>query len=145
MSTGGHSAVDPKKQFRGPLDVLSYLPRGLAIAFLAPLPWQWFDAGGRVGILRPFAAIEMVLIYLLLGGVLLSLPELHKHLGVHTAVLLSFVLLVAIPMSLTVANLGTLFRLRLQFLLPLWVVVALLDIVGGYRRGITWVRHRIAR
>ena len=44
-----------------------------------------------------------------------------------------------VMMSLVVANVGTLFRLRLFFLLPLLVIIAAADpLLGVYRRLFRW-------
>jgi hypothetical protein len=113
--------------------VIEYLPRGLSVAILTPFPSQWFDVGGRTRAFRVFTAIEAVLIYFLVGGFLLRIAEVRR-LGTQPAAVLLFVLLSAIPMCLIVANLGTLFRLRLQFLLPLVMLLCGVDIWSGYRQ-----------
>ena len=142
VSTGGYSMMDAEVRIRSFSRILAYLPRGLSVAFLAPFPSQWFDLAGSTRWIRGLAAIEMVLIYLLLigfGGRVCQLLMDHRGLefrrffSMPVAVILLFVVLVAVPMSLTVANVGTLFRLRLQFLLPLWILACLVDTPEAYR------------
>lgn len=133
LSTGGHSLMDPHVRFRRFSEVIEYLPRGLCIAILAPFPWQWFDVSGRTRIFRAVTAVEAVVVYFLVVGFLLRMVDVRR-LGMQSAAVLLFVLLSAIPMGMIVANLGTLFRLRLQFLLPLVMLLCGVDIWRGYRQ-----------
>ena len=145
--TGGHSLIDPDVTIPSLFKLVAYLPRSLSIAVLAPFPWQWFDVGGRTRAFRAFTAVEALLVYFLLAGVLGSVWKAYRHLGIQaagrevrrslgiqTVAIWCFIVFIAVPMSLTVANLGTLFRLRLQFVLPLAVLACLVDIPGLYRR-----------
>ena len=134
ISSGGYSLIDPDILFDNPLEALAYLPRGLSIALLSPFPRQWFDTGGRTGVFRIGSMVEVLLIYLLVFAFFGRMREARKYLGIRTGVVLVFVALTAIPMSLTVANLGTLFRLRLQFLIPLLLLMCVVDVLGFYRR-----------
>ena len=71
---------------------------------------------------------------LLLLAFLWRIREARHYLGMRTGVVWLFVILTAVPMSLTVANVGTLFRLRLQFLIPLLLLMCVVDIPEFYRR-----------
>ena len=137
VSSGGYSLVDSEVSFDNPVMELVYLPRGLSLALLSPFPWQWFDTGGRTRVFRIGSMVEVGLIYLLLLAFLLRIREARKYVGIRTGIVLVFVALTAIPMSLTVANLGTLFRLRLQFLIPLLLLMCVVDVLGFYRRLLT--------
>ena len=134
VSTGGHSVIDSDRTVEGGLDALSYLPRALSLALLGPFPWQWFDTKGRTGVFRSFAAFESVLVYLLIIGAALRVRDLRRAWDPRAAPVLLFVILVAIPMAIVVANLGTLFRLRLQYLLPFVLLLCLADLPDVYRR-----------
>jgi len=140
ISTGGHSLVDPTVAFSNLWNVLAYLPRGLAVAFLAPFPWQWFDNEGATGIFRSFSAIEVILVYLLLPAVIASCWTFLRRHWEEGWFLFIFVALTASLLALTVANLGTLFRLRLQFLLPLLIMVGIGGLPGPYRRLLGFLR-----
>jgi len=142
VSTGGYSLMDAWAQISSPRKLLTYLPRALAIGFLAPFPWQWFDLAGSTGIMRLFAGLEMVLIYLLMPAMLIGMLRLVKRRDAGGLFIAAFILLAATSMSLVVANLGSLFRLRLQFLLPLLIVAAhgeplrtLIRLVSFFRGG----------
>jgi len=133
VSSGGHSLVDPRARISSLQELLRYLPRALAIGLLAPFPWQWGKTSGGMGVMRAFASLEMLLWYLLIPAILAGILKLFKQRGVAGLFLLSFILLTAASVSLVVANLGTLFRLRLLFLLPLLVVAGGGDPVGFYK------------
>jgi len=144
ITTGGYSLVDPKVKLSQPTEVFTYLPRGMSLALFAPFPWQWLDSGGRTKHLRIFAAAEMLLIYVFLAGAIFCVPRYRRCLEIPAFGLLLFILLMMVLMGLTVANLGTLFRLRLQFLLPLLLLGCLVGVPDVYRRGAgqlrQWVR-----
>lgn len=150
VSTGGHSLMDPEADISTMSLSVRYVPRALAIALLAPFPSQWFDAAGSTGRMRGLSSMDMVLLYLLLPGMAVGVWR-SLWAGPRRLYLVLFVLITAVAMTFVVANLGTLFRLRLQFLLPLLIIAAAGDPLGGYRRLLTaasrWrvhahVRHR---
>lgn len=118
------SVVDQDVKLNTLWDVVAYLPRGLSVLLLAPFPSQWFEGNGRIGILRSFVAVEMVPLYALWCLMAFQLRRWRRFPPLPAAVLACFVFFIAVPMSLTVANAGTLFRLRLQFLLPMIVLMA---------------------
>jgi tetratricopeptide (TPR) repeat protein len=119
---GGYSLMDVWAKISTPKDLITYLPRALLIGFLAPFPSQWLDTQGSTGIMRTLASADMVLIYLLLPFIGLGGWRLVRRPRLEGLVVLAFILLTATAMSLVVANLGSLYRLRLQFVLPLLVV-----------------------
>lgn len=123
VSTGGRSVIDAQVNVSGLKQLLAYVPRALTIGFLAPFPWQWFDRQGGAGGMRALAGIEMVLVYLLVPAMVMGLWRLVKEGQTGGWFLITVLLLAVISLSIVVANVGALFRLRLQFLLP-WLVVA---------------------
>jgi len=131
LSSGGRTLMDTKVKVSTPPQLLAYLPKAIAIGFLAPFPWQWFDTAGSTGFMRVFAGVEMFLVYGLLPGMLVGLWRLIKRRTVESLMVPVFILCTAIPMALVVANMGILFRLRLHFLLPLLLVAS-----GGLPLGI---------
>lgn len=133
VSTGGHSLMDPEVRFPTAWHVVQYLPKSLSLALLAPFPWQWFDTEGQTRGLRTWTALEALLMYVLLAGLLFRMPKMRSHLNIDMLTLLLFILVSAVPLSLVVANLGTLFRLRLQYVLPLIILLCGLDVWGRFR------------
>jgi hypothetical protein len=74
--------------------------------------------------MRTLAGLEMLLVYLLIPWLLRGLREVLRARQPAGLMLLAFIGLTAVPISLVVANVGTLFRLRLLFLLPLLIIAA---------------------
>lgn len=142
IEKGGNSLVDPHARIGTLPDMLRYLPRALLIGFFAPFPSQWFDAGGSTGSMRLLAAGEMCLLYVLMPAILMGMWSALTHRHPAQRLVLGFVLSMAIPLSLTVANLGTLFRLRLTYLLPLWVLAGAGSPWEPYRRMFRWLSRR---
>ncbi len=65
--------------------------------------------------------------YLLLPALLVGIWRMLKAPSTARLFLLLFIIGTAVPLSVVLANLGTLFRLRLLFFLPLLTVVAVGD------------------
>lgn len=121
---GGIAHLDPEVRFAGPADVVGYAPRALALAFLAPFPWQWFEPSGETGTFKMLSGAEMMLLYALLPLMAVAAWKLLRGGCEEGWLLLSFVALSAVGLGLATTNVGILFRLRLQFLLPMLVAVA---------------------
>ena len=133
--TGGHSLMDATATIRDPKALIRYLPRALVIGVLAPFPAQWFDTTGSTGSMRTWAGLEMILWYvLLLPSVLVGIPRAIAKRRPEAWLVLGFSLVTLVAISLVVANVGTLFRLRLLFLLPFLIITAASDPLGWYRR-----------
>jgi hypothetical protein len=120
----------------GVADLVRAIPQGLAYALWAPFPWQWFAGSGETGAFRQVAGMEVLLLLCLtpwlLRGVIRGLRSRRDS----AWLLIAYAGLVAALMGITVTNIGILFRLRLQFLLPLLVIV------GAYGVADTaWVRR----
>jgi len=143
VASGGYSLMDAWVRIFNFGSLVAYLPRALVVGLFAPFPWQWFDAKGSTGIMRTWASVEMLLIYLLIPALIVGVRTIVKQRRVEGIFLLTAILLIAVSMSLVVANLGTLFRLRLQFLLPLLLVIAVGDPVGIYRDVLRWCKRNL--
>ncbi len=144
VSSGGYSLMDRWAKVSTFVLMIAYLPRALAIGLLAPFPRQWFDTKGSTGVMRTWSGVEMIMIYLLLPGILYGMCRVMMSRRAEGFLLLAFVVLLAVPVSLVVANLGTLFRLRLLFVLPLLLVAAdgLADLGMRIQRMGGWVLAR---
>jgi len=148
--TGGHSLLDPWATISSTGKLLAYVPRALSIGLLAPFPWQWAETKGSTGIMRAVASLDMALWYLLLPALVAGALSILRGRRLGPLLLLSFGLVAILPISLVVANLGTLFRLRLQALLPLLLVASYGDPIGRWRGlakrlGLRWRAKSIAR
>ena len=137
INTGGHSLVDSSVTFTSFWDVFAYIPRGIVLAFLSPLPEQWFDTQGETGIFRLVAAGEVVLIFLLIPAMLFACWNLNIRSRETSLLIFGFVVFTAVTLGLTVANVGILFRLRLQFLIPLFIIIGIGGVPAFYQRFFT--------
>ena len=115
----GGSTVDQDVMPESPGEVLAYLPRLLAVGFLAPFPGQWFEDGSfeSTSIMRRAVGIEMMLVYVTWVGLALSIWRWRASLelwfilaygGVHT-----------LALAFTIPNIGSLQRARYGFLMVL--------------------------
>ncbi len=131
----GGTQVAPEVRFHSLSDVVAFLPRGLALVLFSPLPSEWQSPGGRTGLFKQLAAVEALLIYVLVlplavAGCLAIASGRPDRL-----LILVFVGLAAAGLALTVVNLGTLVRLRLALLLPAMALVGL---------GCQWLQERLS-
>ena len=134
INAGGHSLVDEGITFTSFWDVFTYIPRSITLAFLSPLPRQWFHTQGETGIFRLIAAGEVILILLLIPAMLFACWNLILCKSETSGILLGFVVFTAVALGLTVANVGILFRLRLQFLIPLFIIIGIGGVPAVYQR-----------
>ncbi len=145
VSTGGHSMIDAHVTFSSVWDVVAYLPRAWALAFLSPFPTQWFNTSGETGIFRFLAGFEMLLLYLLLIPMLRAGWSLLRHHGAEGWTIVLFSAMTATLLPYVVVNLGILFRFRLQYVLPLLVAVGIADTLrpSGEPQAWAWFRRRL--
>lgn len=105
--------------------LLRQLPATLAAAVFAPYPWRWFLTG-TTGVLRRFAAVEVVLLILLVPGFVVGAVSMVRRRSLVGSFMLMYGLVIWGFIALVVANEGSLFRLRLQGVLPVLVAA-----IGG--------------
>lgn len=103
-------------------DLIRLLPYVFTTAWLAPFPRQWFDIQGTSGVFRVFGGIEMLLFYLLIPFLLCGVWRFIRYYQKNSLFLLVFIILASAAFGLVMPNVGTLFRLRLQFLIP-WLMI----------------------
>ncbi len=98
------------------LQVMAYVPRALQISLFAPFPSLWLE---KLSATRLLSVAETVVWYLIAPGVLLAL-----WLGRSRAMfaLLAFSLALMTVYGITLANIGTLYRIRYLYLLLLMLV-----------------------
>jgi tetratricopeptide (TPR) repeat protein len=133
VATGGNSVIDRALVFNSLWDVFAYLPRALANAYLAPFPWQWAFTGGASGIMRPISGFEMILIALLIPAMLAGCGPRIVRFRPEEWVIMVFIAMMAIGSGIMMANTGTLFRLRLQFLFPSLILASTAFPAFAYR------------
>ncbi len=119
----GATTMDPGIRIKNLADLISYAPRGLTLLFFAPFPWEWTGKNSAKS-LQLLAGMEAFLMILFIPAMAKCGAALFQKRGVNNLYLFFFILLIAIPLSVAVPNLGTLFRLRLQLFVPLIVLIA---------------------
>jgi putative peptidoglycan lipid II flippase len=119
------SLIDPDIAPRNITKVVCYLPRGLQVGMFAPFPSSWL---ANISISRMVAAGEMFIYYLCIPGILFLLWYNRSPAVLLSLYFSSFFLLVQ---GFTIANLGTLYRLRYGFLF----ILLLMGVLGWF----TWL------
>ncbi len=107
--------------------VAAYAPRALQIALFAPFPSRWFE---KLSVTRLVAVGEMAIWYLIAPGVLLAL-WLGRSRALLAVVIFSLALLTV--HGFTLANVGTLYRIRYLYLFLL-----MLAGLAGWLRFLEW-------
>jgi hypothetical protein len=117
--------IDPCVRLSSMSDLLRYLPRAIANGLFAPYPGMWLETGGTVGRLgRIISGLEMLCIYAVEALCILCLFKERRRLPVWLLLLVAALGILAL--SLAVANVAVLFRLRYVF----WMLLIVLG-VGG--------------
>ena len=133
LSPMAASNVDVDVRFERVVDVFAYLPRAIQIAFLAPFPTQWFEQGSynTTTLMRRVSAVEMIGVYVGLVLLPLSLWQWRRRPEIWVFVLFCAGMMVAY--GLVIANIGSLYRIRYPFLMPL-VALGIAGGVSAYQR-----------
>lgn len=129
------------------------LPEAVAAGLFSPYPWRWFG-GATTGAFRSLAGIEIAVMVALLPALALGATRLIRTRSFVAAFMLVDGIVIWLMVALVVVNEGTLFRLRLQGVLPVMVVAIAGGGLGVYRdlakrlssrlRG-SPTRHEVAR
>lgn len=118
-SSGGTtvaSNIDRETNFCKNADLISYVPRALQIAFFAPFPSQWLSTEKRnsSAVEIYISAVEMFYCYVAYLGLLFWLVS-YKRWNIPLMIPISFAVGLSLLLGLTVANVGTLYRMRFPF------------------------------
>lgn len=120
---GAGSNVDADVELNSVGDFIRYLPRAVAIGFLAPLPPMWLASGAQVGAAgRTLGGAEMLLTYLIELAALVGLWTRRRRLSAWLLALSCAAGTTAL--GLVMPNVGTLYRLRYAFWMLLVVLAA---------------------
>jgi hypothetical protein len=117
--TVGRSTIDQDVMPASPQEIRSYLPRLVAVAFLAPFPAQWFESGAfeSTTLMRRAVGVEMVLTYVALLGLALNVWRWRARLELWFV--LAFGGVTTLIWAFIVPNIGSLHRARFGFLMVL--------------------------
>jgi hypothetical protein len=138
VNMGGFSQVDSELAFKTCKQLLAYAPKALMLTLLAPMPTQWLQPGGSVGFARYFSAIDAVLLWLLFPGLVVGLALAVIQPRGARGIIAVYVIALGLVLGLVVSNFGSLFRLRLQVILPAAVLA-----VDGWTWLVTELRSRL--
>jgi len=116
--------TDMGVRLRSLSDIINYLPRAMQLGFFSPFPNSWMDTGrqtGRIG--RMIAGCETLLWYvLLIASIYCWWRDRRVLLALSASLLLSFVVITLL--GLVVPNMGTLYRMRIGYLIPFYITGA---------------------
>lgn len=107
--------------------VAAYAPRALQIALFAPFPTRWFE---KLSATRLVAIGEMAIWYLVAPGLLLALWFARSRGALSMVV---FAVAILAVYGVTIANVGTLYRIRYPYLFML-ILVGLAGWLGFFQR-----------
>jgi hypothetical protein len=115
----GGSSVDLDVAFGKAGDMIAYIPRSIQIAFLSPFPSIWFNEGKKEAgsAMRIVSAFEMLFVYFCLLGLPIFLWHHRKHPPVWIILFVCTSMLIIYAML--IPNLGSLYRFRYPYLMPL--------------------------
>ena len=113
------SMIDTDVRPDNVLAVAAYAPRALQIALFAPFPGQWLE---KISLARLVALGEMVLWYLLAPGVVIALLRARST---GMVMVICFAALFLYIYGFTIANLGTLYRIRYPYLFLFMLIGAI--------------------
>jgi len=114
------STIDEDRTPDDILEVIAYLPRALTVAAMAPFPNMWFS---QLSMTQLVATGEMIVYYLCFPGILFLLRYNRKP-AVWMAIYFAVTFLTIL--GFTIANMGTIFRVRYAYLF----ILITLGIVG---------------
>jgi hypothetical protein len=119
------SSIDADVNFLSIGDVIRYLPRAMAIGFFAPFPNSWFAANGSMGLTaRLLSGIETVFMWAMEALAIYGLWQTRRQLSAWLLLLIAA--LGVTVLSIVVANLGALYRMRYVF----WMLIIILGARG---------------
>ena len=123
ITSGGHSLLSteiPKET--NILQLIKWTPAAVTAVLFSPYPWDWFDRNGHVLIYRLLAGLESLVVLILFPAICWGGVNLIKSRRPGGAVIVVFFFLLAVGIGITVVNAGTLFRLRLPVMIPLFIM-----------------------
>ncbi|MGB4116662.1 MAG: hypothetical protein WBK51_08970 [Polaromonas sp.] len=118
-SSGGATAasnIDKGINFCKNEDLIHYIPRAMQIALFAPFPSKWFSTEKRnsSAVEIYISAVEMFYSYVAYIGLLYWLVS-YRRWRIELLLPVAFALGLTLLLGLTVANVGTLYRMRFPF------------------------------
>lgn len=120
-ASGSHagSSIDIDITYKKADDVITYVPRAAQIAFLSPFPTMWFTQGRNDSgtAMRMVSAFEMIFVYLCFLGLPMFCWFIRGKNEAWLLILICTAMLIVY--GLVVPNVGSLYRFRYPYLMPL--------------------------
>jgi 4-amino-4-deoxy-L-arabinose transferase-like glycosyltransferase len=126
FGAGAQSAVDASPGLETLGGSISFLPLGLVNFLFRPFPWESSGSSLQLATIP-----ETILYYAIFPAALIGMSQSVRARLSSAIPLISFLLIIAVGYALVIANLGTAYRERGQFLVVMFVFVGL---TGNYRR-----------
>jgi len=128
LNTPGGSILDKDVRFPSFMHFVFYVPRALQIGLFAPFPDMWFERGMTAGsrLMRLVSGAEMSIAYVLLLGFFFLIPSIRRDRIVPFLFVIVTCIAVVEVMSLTMPNIGALYRMRY----PMFMLVVGLGAAG---------------
>lgn len=142
-SSGGVTAasnIDKGMDFCRNEDLIRYIPRAIQIALFAPFPTSWTAVEKRNSspIEIYISAVEMFYCYIAYFGLLYWLVS-YRRWSVALVVPIAFAVGLTLLLGLTVANVGTLYRMRFPFVM-IFVSIGMAGILQLAKIKPRWVQ-----
>ena len=143
--TGGTTAasnIDNDINFCTKEDLIRYIPRAIQIAFFSPFPSEWLvmERRNSSSIEIYISAVEMFYCYIAFLGLFYWLIRYSKW-SVALVVPITLAIIPILLLGLTIANVGTLYRMRFPYLM-IFVTFGMAGILQFVKTIPIWVKHR---
>lgn len=112
------SNIDTDVRLESPAQIVRYIPRALQVGFLSPFPHHWVEEGTTKAttIMRRVTMLEMLVVYAALLFVPLAIWRWRRSGALW--MVLAFGAIQIVIFAIAMPNLGTLYRVRYGFLMP---------------------------
>lgn len=132
IAKDGKSNIATQVSFRRINDLIFFVPKALQISLFSPFPLEWFKDGTfpSTTLMRRISGMEMIGVYIGLVFLPCSINRRKKH--VELWIILIFCFGMLLIYGLVIVNVGTLYRFRYGFLMPL-VSLGALEIIDLFR------------
>jgi hypothetical protein len=129
--------IDQHIDFNNINDAIAYIPRALQVSLFAPFPSQWFDFKNRNSSSAEIflSSAEMIVAYICLAGWLYWLFSL-KSISASLLIPSLFCLSILLALGMSVANIGTIYRMRFPF-----EMVMISFGIAGWIKAIPFLRN----
>ncbi|MGH8671306.1 MAG: murein biosynthesis integral membrane protein MurJ [Burkholderiales bacterium] len=138
LAVNAGSMIDADITPNSAVSIVAYAPRAVQIALFAPFPTQWFE---KISAPRLVAVGEMLIWYLAAPGVLLAFY--YRRRSPRLLMTAAFAMVFLYIYGFTIANVGTLYRIRYPFVF-LFMLAGIAGWIEFMLRGNHWALKRLS-